>query len=112
MQRGQISFEVLLLTLSVITITAIISGLALATFDSTIGISIIQNELTKQINSKDSEILLERVTFFDNPPRFIVETIPNNYANDDFDIDLIKEKILRVTQFSDFDINLNISPNN
>ncbi|MFA5763764.1 MAG: hypothetical protein WC915_03040 [archaeon] len=106
--KGQVSFESLILTLAIITTAAYITILFLQTTDITNGMAIIRSELKEQAIIKNDELIINTVKFGSNQtPTFEITTIPPTFKNADFNIDLLTTKIIQITQFKDVNIVIN-----
>ncbi|MDD3083958.1 MAG: hypothetical protein PHP82_02970 [Candidatus ainarchaeum sp.] len=106
--RGQISFESLLLLLVIITTTIFITTLFLQTNETTNAYSIIRSEMLVQTNLNEKEIILERVYLIQNEnPTFHIKTIPNTITEADINIDIIKNKVIELTNFKNIQIIIN-----
>ena len=109
MNRGQVSFESLILTLVIITTVAYITILFLQTTDATNGIAITRSELKKQAIMKNEEIIINTVKFDETQPKptFNITTIPPTLTKNDFNIEAVIDKISQITQFTDINITIN-----
>jgi uncharacterized protein (UPF0333 family) len=108
MNKGQVSFESLILTLAIITTAAYITILFLQTVDITNGTAIARSELKEQAIIKNEEIIINTVKFVQNEkPTFEITTIPPTLTNSDFNIEALTEKISQITDFNDLNIVIN-----
>jgi L-cystine uptake protein TcyP (sodium:dicarboxylate symporter family) len=107
MNRGQISIEILFLLLIIISFSAFVGTLILQTQDITNAYSLIKTELIEQNNLKEGEVWIEEISFNSSSESFEVKTIPNNFINEDFDLEKIKEKLSKLNSLSNPTIQIN-----
>ncbi len=105
--KGQISFETLLVMMVVITITASIMVMFIGTQDTTNAYLIIRSELLTQTNSMSGVIVEQVFIGTEETPTFYVRTIPNTLSAGDFNLTIIKQKVVEKTNFSEIEIKIN-----
>lgn len=106
--KGQVSFESLIILLVIITFTIILSSFFLNTYNVTNAYTLIRSELLVQSNQKNENVIIQNIFVEENEiPKFFVQTIPPTIDNNYFDLKKIVEKIGKFTNFKNSQIILN-----
>ncbi len=117
MEKGQVSFEALFITLIVLTSAMFMTTLYLQTHDVTVATSIARVELLSQVNSFDERatIRIVRIISDNNTPgiteaEITVLTNPGSIIESDFDLvklEETKKKIINSTKFNKVTFSIN-----
>jgi len=108
--RGQVTFEVLILALLVISSSVFISGLYIQTSDHTIATSIARTDLLRQINGIDEQVTINSVIVKGVDTATIEVTTDPELTITDFDqASLLRTetKIIEATRFTSVQFNFN-----
>ena len=107
--KGQLSFELLLILLLILSLSIYVSNLYLSTHDTTMAYTIIRDDLTAQINSFEKLASVETIQLINtgNNNNFYVTTAPSSLNEEDFNLLSTKEKVESSTKFSNITITIN-----
>lgn len=110
-QKGQGSIEIVLITATAIALAFFFSNVYLSTQDATAALWIAKNRLTERLNSLETPVIIEKISYTKLGPSEIairVFTKPNAVSrNDLWAVDKIEAEIRNSTSFSTASICIN-----
>lgn len=95
MKKGQVAIESLILLLVIMSAAIYISGLYYQTHNTTMIYGIARNYLTEKANTFEEIVIIESLKLeIGEINQLKIKTNPNKYTADDFEIDLLEQKII------------------
>jgi uncharacterized protein (UPF0333 family) len=107
-QKGQASFETLLVMLVVLSITIFLSSYYLAIHEDTVAISAARNAVLEQINQKTEEITIEYVKIVKTQTEIQINIKLSETTS--INTEAIKNKVLEKANYDKDKLVINIAP--